>query len=1232
MTRHHVLAAFFLTAALCAPALAQGQPQPQQDQPAPPQQAPADQAAPPQQAPTPPAPAAAPPTAAPETPALPAPSQEQLEALRVMEEEVGAFTERATEYRARVDGIVKREYRRRRLRLDETYETQIAEEERLQQQARLDAIRYFEEFLRRYPADTTYTPDAIFRLAELYFEQSYTEYLAATDVFQAEVARVEAAGGTAPPEPPKDYSKTIELYRRLIAEWPNYRHIDGAYYLLGYCLNETAHEEEARLAWLAMVCHNHFQYQQPTEAQPGSDEPGQPPPDEPEHPSQTLGQEDGEPAVEEVFVDPFAGCEPVVPDSTFIAETWLRVGEYHFEYDYSTHGLDLAISAYRKVLPLTNSPYYDKALYKLAWAYYRADRYPEAVQHFSLLVDYADSRREQTGRTGSELRIEAIQYLGFSFSEDDWNGDSSPDPETGIQRIQQAQLMPQDRVWTPEVYIQLGDIYLDQAKYPEAIAIYALVLRRWPLHQQAPRLQEQIATAHQRNNEFEAAIAARGQLANYGEESQWAAANVEHPEALRQASELAENALIDTAIHYHRTAQALRQRGVVETNPELLRRAQENYNLAATAYRAYITRFPNSPNAYELNYNLADALFYSDQWLAAHEEYTRVRDSNLDDRFLLDSAFAAVKALEQYTDAQIASGALQVRQAPPDPTPGTPPTVAPIPIPELLVKLNTARDAYIRRVGAQRDRENRIPGFAYQTAQVMYRYGHWDEAKARFADIFERYCTTHEGGVFSWQNLVNMAGALNQTEEAERLARMQAERRCSFAGGAAVQCGGQTCPAGQICQGERCVAAGELGSQVLTAAQFRHAMDKFAEAERTQNNTLYEQAAEMLVQAVGSTPRHPEAAKALNNAAVAYERVNRYESATRLYERIVTEYPDSDFVDNALFRTAFNYSRFFEFERAVESYRLLADSPRFRQSTHRRDAILNSAIILEGMQQYERAASYYQQFSTMAPNENEAAEAAFKAADMSFRRRAWPDAVRAYRDFLRRFGGVRGDSAAFVVKANWNIAEALRESRQNREYSRALADTIEAFRRTGAQPGTESAEYAAHARFIIVEEQLGDYERLAIRGGGAKLKQSVEAKLKRAREMETEYGTVKNFRRPEWTVAAQYRIGYLYERAAKALLEAPVPAEVTRLGPEAEDIYRGQIQENVTPMEERAVREYQVAVEAAREGAIQNEWTIQALERLNAYRPEEFPLVRPGRSTLELDQQSAPSMAPPDGS
>jgi len=35
-----------------------------------------------------------------------------------------------------------------------------------------------------------------------------------------------------------------------------------------------------------------------------------------------------------------------------------------------------AISAYSRVLAFKDSPYYDKAIYKLAWSYYRDNRFP----------------------------------------------------------------------------------------------------------------------------------------------------------------------------------------------------------------------------------------------------------------------------------------------------------------------------------------------------------------------------------------------------------------------------------------------------------------------------------------------------------------------------------------------------------------------------------------------------------------------------------------------------------------------------------------------------------------------------------------------------------------------------------------------------------------------------------------------------------------------------------------
>jgi tetratricopeptide (TPR) repeat protein len=191
----------------------------------------------------------------------PAPTPEQIAALREMEAEVGRFGLAGTAYRDAVVSIVRREYLRQRRARDDGYVRQIREEERLQNEARDRAIRLFERFIANYPNDPTYTPDAMFRLGELYYERSALEFQAAVEA--ANTRRESSTGDTGGdeiPDPVKDFSPTIDLYRRLAATFPNYRRVDGVYYLIGYCLSEMNQPEEARRAFLALACANRFTY------------------------------------------------------------------------------------------------------------------------------------------------------------------------------------------------------------------------------------------------------------------------------------------------------------------------------------------------------------------------------------------------------------------------------------------------------------------------------------------------------------------------------------------------------------------------------------------------------------------------------------------------------------------------------------------------------------------------------------------------------------------------------------------------------------------------------------------------------------------------------------------------------------------------------------------------------------------------------------------------------------
>ena len=230
-------------------------------------------------------------------------SDEERAELDALEEMVKRFEKSATEYRELTRRVIEYKYEEKKTRVFNAYETLIRKLEDEQRERRLEAIARFEIFLERHPDDPTYSPDAMFRLAELYFERSYDVYFQARQIFDDQIDAWEPDSGVAEPEEPIfRYEPTIATMQRLITEFPEYRLIDGAYYLLGYCLGEQGEEERA--------------------------------------------------------VDVYQELADNYPDSRFAPEVWTRIGEYYF----AISELDRALSSYTHVLDHQDSPYYDKAM------------------------------------------------------------------------------------------------------------------------------------------------------------------------------------------------------------------------------------------------------------------------------------------------------------------------------------------------------------------------------------------------------------------------------------------------------------------------------------------------------------------------------------------------------------------------------------------------------------------------------------------------------------------------------------------------------------------------------------------------------------------------------------------------------------------------------------------------------------------------------------------------------
>ncbi len=539
-----------------------------------------------------------------------------------MAKDVQRFADMVTEYRGTARQILKRSYQDKVKSVNAKYDAQIEMNDRDARDRRRDAIAMFEAFLLKYPNDKRWTPDAMFRLAELYYEKSAEEFLDADEAYKKAID-----GPNPPTEPPPrvDYTPTINLYRRLLTEFPTYRFLDATDYLLGFCLGEMGEDAQAKQALLALVCSNKYKPLD-TPAPAPVVKSGQ----------KAVGGDDA----------PYKGCVPVRKDSKFIPEVWTRIGEFHFD---NPNELLLAIAAFRKVLTFQDSPYYDRALYKLAWSYYRDNRFPEAVKEFDDLVRYADGRTAAGQKVGSDLRPEAVQYLGVSFAEPDWDGDGIPDPIAGLQRALDFYKGRENEPHVREVFQRLGDIYFDQTKYADAINVYKTLLAKWPYYTDAPKVQDRIVHAYEKDRNLAAAAVAREALGrNYTKGSDWYNHNRDNPDALAAAQELAEDALLTAATNVHAAAQACKAKWLEnQKDTAKLESCKKQYASAAELYARYLAVYPNSKRVYEFSAFYADALYYSGQINEAIAAYKVVRDSVLDNRYQEDSAFRMIKAYEE---------------------------------------------------------------------------------------------------------------------------------------------------------------------------------------------------------------------------------------------------------------------------------------------------------------------------------------------------------------------------------------------------------------------------------------------------------------------------------------------------------------------------------------------------------------------------------------------------------
>ncbi len=315
------------------------------------------------------------------------------------------------------------------------------------------------------------------------------------------------------------------------------------------------------------------------------------------------------------------------PYSRHLDEAHFRRAEYFFT---RKRYLD-AEEAYKVVINMgRGSAFYELALYKQGWAFFKQDLYEEALKDFIAMLDFKldeGYELEQIDNKIEKKRIDdTYRVISLSFS---YLGGA----DAIVDFFEQAG----PRSYEASVYSHLGEHYLEKRRYSDAAQSYNSFIERNALHKVAPYFNIRVIEIYLKGGFPKLVIDSKKNYSNtYGLNAQyWQYFDIkEFPVVLA----FLKSNLSDLAGHYHALYQDKRLR----------KNKQENYAEAIHWYREFLKSFPEDEQAPALNYKLAALMLENDDFRDAALEYERTAYNYPRHEKSSEAAYAAVYAYRKY--------------------------------------------------------------------------------------------------------------------------------------------------------------------------------------------------------------------------------------------------------------------------------------------------------------------------------------------------------------------------------------------------------------------------------------------------------------------------------------------------------------------------------------------------------------------------------------------------------
>src|SRR5499433_441767 len=401
------------------------------------------------------------------------------------------------------------------------------------------------------PASTpAHTPDSAAAVAgagpresDREFERRTTAESSILPSGDADTSLVGMVGADAAPKGPVE---AIAIYKRLLTEYPSYKNSDLVLYQMARAYDELGRTDEAMETMEQFIRAN--------------------------------------------------------PHSEHYDEVQFRRGEYFF----TRRKFRDAENAYSAIVNLgSKSSYYELALYKLGWTFYKQELYDEALHRYMALLDYKVStgydfdqkhEKEEERRVADTFRAVSLSFTNLG----------------GPDAVHEYFSKFGNRSYEDRVYSNLGEHYLAKLRYDDAAKTYKAFIALYPSHPAAPRFSMRVVETFTKGGFPKLVLESKREFASrYGLQSEYWRHN--KPEDSPEAIAYLKTNLKDLATHYHAEYQ-----GAQDANEKLA-----NYQEALRWYGDFLKSFPTDAESPAINYRLADLLFENKDFGEAAKQYER---------------------------------------------------------------------------------------------------------------------------------------------------------------------------------------------------------------------------------------------------------------------------------------------------------------------------------------------------------------------------------------------------------------------------------------------------------------------------------------------------------------------------------------------------------------------------------------------------------------------------------